>query len=145
MPALLAKRFGPSIFWAGLVGFLLGILFSITVWSTNRIVQLRANLPDEAGAVVDASPHLTLSISSPASGSVVSSDTVTISGTTSAPTVVVISGGSADAVIDSATNKFQTSYKLKEGENEVTITAVDSAGNEASSILNLLYSTEKLQ
>src|SRR2546429_2258977 len=109
MPALLAKRFGPSIFWAGLVGFLIGILFSITVWSTNRIVQLRANLPDEAGAVVDASPHLTLSISSPASGSLASSATGPIPGTTPAPTLVGIPRGSADAVNHSATHKLQTS------------------------------------
>jgi Glucodextranase, domain B len=142
MPEFLNRRFGPSIFWAGFVGFLIGILFSITVWSTNSIVQMRSSTPDEAGSINQTGSHLIINVTSPISGAVVRSDTITISGTTSAPTVVVISGGNADTVVDSGSNKFSTTYKLKEGENEVTVTAVDSAGDENSSILNVLYSKE---
>lgn len=140
MPAFLNRRFGPSIFWAGFVGFLIGILFSITVWSTNRILQTRTAVLDESGSLDQQGSHLSLTIASPTSGTIVNTDTVTVSGTTSAPTVVVISGGAEDFVTDSGSNKFSASYKLKEGENEITVTAVDASGNEATSVLNILYS-----
>ena len=142
MPTSFNKRFTPPIFWAGLVGFLLGILFSATIWSTNRIFQIRESILDENGTTTN---HIGLNITSPPTGTVVSSDAITLKGSTTKPAILVFSGGAQDAVLDPGNTKFQTSYKLQEGENEIQVTAVDGDGNEASTTLNVLYSTSNLQ
>lgn len=142
---MLNYRFGHHIFWAGFIGFLIGILFSFTVWAGNRVLQTRAQLTeDEAFYSNLATQALSLSLSSPADQAIVTSPTVTISGTTSSEAVILITGGSADLATDSS-GAFSISYTLLEGTNELTIEAVDADGRQATEKRTVFYTTEKLE
>lgn len=136
-------RFGHDIFWAGFVGFLLGILFSFTIWAGNRVIQTKALLIDDFETIFPIR-QFNLNLSEPTEATTVSQPVITISGTTSGEATVLISGGASDLVIDS-TGRFTTSYTLLEGENELTISAIGANGEQATTTRNIFYTTESLQ
>lgn len=138
------KRFDHTIFWAGFVGFLIGILFSFTVWAGNRILQTQALIADDA-AVYSASPKkLTLSITEPTDAAISTTGQVSITGTTSAPATVTVFGGSSDATADSS-GQFNLTYNLSEGENDLVVAAIDADGHEADTTRTIFYSKEAIQ
>ncbi len=79
----------------------------------------------------------------PADGASLSQAEVKISGKTGTEAIIVINGGSDDSVLQTAGGKFQTNYKLLEGENELTITAFDqNSGEILTTTRSLLYLSE---
>ena len=142
---MLNYRFGHHIFWAGFIGFLLGILFSFTVWAGNRVLQTREDLlEDETFYSNLTAKSLNLSLSSPAHESILSTASVTITGTTSSKAVVLITGGASDVTVDSD-GTFTLNYALLEGTNELTIEAVDADGRQASETRTVFYTKENLE
>lgn len=142
---MLNYRFGHHIFWAGFIGFLLGILFSFTVWAGNRVLQTRLQLTEDESFYTNlTSRTLSLSLSSPADQSILSVPTVTISGTTSSPAIILISGGAADQTVSSE-GTFSLNYTLLEGTNELTIEAVDADGRIDTETRTVFYTKENLQ
>jgi hypothetical protein len=144
MPAFFQRTFGHNIFWAGFVGFLLGILLSVAVWAGNRIIQTQSEIPPTTSLTNFLATPFDLIVSSPTDGDAVDVATITVSGTTSTPTTVVISGGSAEQVVDN-TGSFSTNYQLVEGENDLVVSAIDDNGNSAEQDLSVFYSSEGLQ
>lgn len=142
---MLNYRFGHHIFWAGFIGFLLGILFSFTVWAGNRVLQTRLQLTEDESFYTNlTSKTLSLSLSSPADQSILFAPTVTISGTTSSPSTILISGGASDQTVSSE-GTFSLSYTLLEGTNELTIEAVDADGRVDTETRTVFYTKENLQ
>lgn len=142
---MLNYRFGHHIFWAGFIGFLLGILFSFTVWAGNRVLQTRLQLTEDESFYTNLTSRiLSLSLSSPADQSILSVPTVTISGTTSSPATILISGGAADQTVSSE-GTFSLNYTLLEGTNELTIEAVDADGRIDTETRTVFYTKENLQ
>jgi hypothetical protein len=141
----LNRRFGHNIFFAGFVGFLIGILFSLTVWASNRVIQTKMQL-DEGDSFLSTliGNKFSLAITSPDEATTTNDSRVTISGTTSGKATVIISGGSSDVAIDSD-GSFTTSYQLVEGVNELTISAIDVDGHESTALRSVFYTTESLQ
>lgn len=142
---MLNYRFGHHIFWAGFIGFLLGILFSFTVWAGNRVLQTRSQLTEDESFYSNlAGKSLTLSLSSPADQAIVSSPAVTVSGTTSGKAVILITGGASDVTVESEGN-FSVSYMLLEGTNELTVEAIDADGRQDTETRTVFYTTENLE
>lgn len=141
--SLLQKRFGHNIFWSGFIGFLLGILFSFTIWAGNRVIQTKAELGDESNPITSLANPFNLSLSSPADAATVTDGTLSIAGATSASATVVITGGAGDIAVDS-NGQFATSYPLIEGENELTISAISSDGRQSTVTRNVFYTQETL-
>lgn len=142
---MLNYRFGHHIFWAGFIGFLLGILFSFTVWAGNRVLQTRLQLTEDESFYTNlTSRTLSLSLSSPADQSILSTPTVTVSGTTSSPATILISGGASDQTVQSE-GTFSLSYTLLEGTNELTIEAIDADGRVDTETRTVFYTKENLQ
>lgn len=141
----LNRRFGHHIFLAGLVGFLIGILFSVTVWATNRVIQTKLQLNQETSLIGNIfGTNLSLDLKTPAENTTVSQSSVTISGSTSTKATVLITGGASDIAVDSD-GSFSTTYQLVEGANELLISAIDANGREASTERSIFYTTESLE
>lgn len=77
-----------------------------------------------------------VSITSPASGTNVTSPTVAVTGTTEPGATVVVNG--VDASVD-ASGAFAVNVSLAEGANVITATATDAAGNAASARVTVTY------
>lgn len=136
-------RFEHNIFWAGFIGFLLGILFSFTVWAGNRVIQTKASLGDDSSIASQIFSTFNLSVATPPDGATVDSANLVITGTTTAKATVLISGGAADQTVDSD-GTFSVSYPLLEGENEISVSAISDDGRLATVIRNIFYTQEPL-
>lgn len=125
------------------MGFLLGILFSFTIWAGNRVIQTKAEIGDGFNQVTSVANPFNLSLTSPADAATVTEGTLAIAGATSANATVVITGGASDIAVDS-NGKFATNYPLLEGENELTISAISSDGRQSTITRNVFYTQETL-
>lgn len=135
--------FGHNIFWAGFIGFLLGILFSFTVWAGNRVLQTKASFVETEEAAL-LQPGFSITLNQPVDGAATNSSSVKVSGTTQGNATVLISGGVADTIIESD-GTFTTDYALVEGPNEITVTAISEDGRQAVTSRTVFYTTESLQ
>ncbi len=81
-----------------------------------------------------------LEISEPQDNSKTSKSDLTIKGTTDKE--ITIKANQMPVIVD-ATGKFQTTVRLKEGENKIEITATDDAGNEEKKTLTVTYQKDE--
>jgi hypothetical protein len=79
---------------------------------------------------------LVLQVEEPADESIVNASSITVRGTTTSGAVVSVNG--ALASVDS-NGAFQLTIALDEGPNVIEVVASDDAGNEAYSILSVIY------
>lgn len=135
--------FGHHIFWAGFIGFLLGILFSFTVWAGNRVLQTKASFVDTSETSLSI-PGFSLTLGQPVDGAATNSSSVKVSGATSTNAVVIISGGANETAVDSD-GRFSTDYALTEGPNDITVTAISDDGRQSATARTVFYTTESLQ
>jgi hypothetical protein len=102
---------------------------------TPSVSQKQSPSPTSAPTLVPSS-KITLTISSPASGSTVSSSSITVRGKTSASAEVFVNESETKA--DSNGN-FSVSMKLDEGDNYIIVIANDADGNVAEAELTVTY------
>ena len=77
--------------------------------------------------------------------SIAASNTVTVTGKTSAGSTIIITSEDAEKVVPvDATGNFTSVVDLISGYNTITVFAYDSAGNESSQSLTVTYSTAKI-
>jgi len=69
----------------------------------------------------------TLKVTTPKDGAETSNETIEVAGTTDVSATVEVNG----KPVDNELGKFSTTVTLKEGDNEIVVTATDAAGNEA--------------
>ena len=81
-----------------------------------------------------------LEISDPQDNSKTSKSEITIVGTTDKE--ITIKANQLPVIVD-ASGKFQTTVRLKEGENKIEITAVDDAGNSEKKTLTVTYQKDE--
>ncbi len=81
-----------------------------------------------------------LDISSPHDGDKVSSQDITVSGSTDKDVNITINDS---PVVISADQKFQYSLKLNEGENKIKVVATDIAGNQEIKEMTVTYKKEE--
>ncbi len=99
--------------------------------------------------VASATPHptdtskLSLTITNPQSESVTTKSLTTISGSTSPDATVMINTGSTDSVVTpSSSGAFSSDISLDDGENQITITAIATSGEEIQKIIIITSSKE---
>ena len=80
-----------------------------------------------------------LEVSSPSDNSKTNKEDVAITGTTDKEITILVNG---QPVIVDVDGKFVTSVRLKNGENKITISAEDVAGNEVQKTLTVTYSKD---
>ena len=91
---------------------------------------------------VTSSP-IFLNIERPVNESVSTIKTISLSGSTTVDATIIISTPSDDQVITpTQIGTFSTNIILDNGENSITITAVNAAGDEITKTIMVAYSTE---
>lgn len=98
-------------------------------------VPTRLSSPKPTDTLPPVRP-LVLQVEEPADESIVNTSSITVRGTTTPGAVVSVNG--ALASVDSK-GAFQLTITLDEGPNIIEVVASDDAGNEADSILSVIY------
>ncbi|OGY22058.1 MAG: hypothetical protein A2113_02485 [Candidatus Woykebacteria bacterium GWA1_44_8] len=88
---------------------------------------------------------LLLTISEPADGAFVGTETLTIKGSTGKDAVVAVVGGTEDTIVETSGGNFSASNKIAEGENELTVYAFDpTTGESTQTTLNVSFLNEEV-
>ncbi|OGY18296.1 MAG: hypothetical protein A2900_04615 [Candidatus Chisholmbacteria bacterium RIFCSPLOWO2_01_FULL_50_28] len=135
-----------------LVGIGIGILVAFGVYTARKAIKENKTKPPaevvETAPVPAESPEQTtqsLSISEPENNSLVDQDEITVAGVTSPNSVVTIIAEENEYLLTAdASGKFSTAVSLVGGANDLAITAFDSEGKKAETVLTIVYSTAKL-
>ncbi len=132
------------------IGFALGLIITFGIWTANQSFK---NLPQPSPkASVAPSPTPTnqqptnqLTISTPDDESLVSTGTVTLSGTTTPnATLLIVSENGEQTANANASGAFSLDVDLITGFNTITVYSYSTDGKEASKSLTITYSTAKI-
>ncbi len=131
------RRFGYDVFWAGIIGIVLGLFCSALVWYVqdgikSYFLAKSATLPFKETKI------LKLAISEPEDGLTSDVSTVKVKGTTTTAAKIILTGGVSDLVIDSD-EAFSADYELNEGENDISVVAFSDNGETSESSVSVLY------
>ncbi len=151
-----------EVFLAIIIGFGLGLIITYGIWIANKSLK---DLPKNTASKESSSPTtapnptssptdssnqtpssgINLSISSPENESLVTNNTVTITGTTTAGATIAILHEKGELLIEAdPSGNFSSDLVLEGGYNLITLTAHDSTGNQISKNLMLTYTTSKI-
>lgn len=143
-----------EILIAIVIGFILGLVITFGIWTANKSLQENNNEPqteeNESQPIVNENSQndeekMSLSITSPQDNSLLDQEEIEITGETSPLANIVILFEEGEKIIQAdEQGDFKETIELSGGANEITITAVDQDGNEASKALNLVYSTAQI-
>lgn len=130
-----------------ILGVGLGALVAFGIWRANLAFSPKKEAMETPGIETSATPepmqNTDLIITQPEESSVVNTDKVTIKGSaTPRSTVVVITAVDQSISEADQDGSFQQDVTLDSGPNEVKIVSYDPSGNESSQTLNLVYSTQ---
>lgn len=136
-------------------GFILGLLITFGIWTTNKALKPQTTEPlittiteTPSAPSLSTSPSpapLSLTVISPENNALFSQEKITVSGKTNPEAMVAIlySGGEKIVQAD-ADGNFSEEVSLNAGGNEITVTAFDGSGNEATVMINVSYSTAEI-
>jgi hypothetical protein len=141
-----------EVFVAVSVGFILGLLITFGVWTTNKNLSAptaKKSPPAPTLAVISPSPvpqtGIFLNVDVPVNETVQNSDAVKLSGKSLPGAVIAITyeNGEGIVVADSAGN-FSKEIKLDTGYNRFVLTAFDTKGSSATKNLLVTFTTSKI-
>jgi len=144
-----------EVLLAIIIGFGLGLVITFGIWQANKALKQVAPkqaLPpsqvqekEKAPSPTPPPPQISLTITSPEDNSIINKEKIDISGKTSSKATVVITYEEGEKIIEADENgNFTSEITLVGGANEITVSAYDEKGNEASKTLNLVYSTAEI-
>ena len=144
-----------EVLLAIIIGFSLGLAITFGVWKANKALkeaapkqQLLPSQVQEKEKIPSPTPvssQLNLLITSPEDNSIINKEKINVSGKTSPKATVVILYGEGEKIIEADENgNFTSEITLVGGANEITVSAYDQDGNEATKTLNLVYSTAEI-
>jgi Glucodextranase, domain B len=134
-------------FIAVLVGLLVaGIAFfiyqSTKTIPASKLPKITINVPSPT--ITLPPPTVTLSIDQPTDESIVTTRSITINGKTNPDATIVVNTATDDQVTTPTANgTFSLTVNIDDGENEITITAINAKGEEITKKLTITYSTEE--
>lgn len=134
-------------FIAVMVGLLVaGIAFfvyqSTKVIPSSKLPKITINSPSPT--VTLPPPTVILSIDQPLDESVTDKKSITVNGKTNPNATIIVNTASDDQVVKPATTgDFSITVPLNDGENQITLTAINDNGEEVTKQLTVTYSTEQ--
>jgi hypothetical protein len=144
-----------EVLLAIIIGFGLGLIITFGFWQANKALkevapkqQLPPQQAQEEEKALPPTPSaslLSLVITFPEDNSIINKEKINISGKTSSGATVIITYEEGEKIIEADENgNFSTEITLVGGANEITVSAYDEEGNEATKTLNLVYSTTEI-
>lgn len=116
---------------ASVIGFGLGLIAAIALWVVPRVLPAKAPKASPVPSVVattttsNSASRTPLTLSKPQDGEIVTTNSVTIEGKTSADALILVSSASSSAsVTPKEDGSFSTKFDLSEGGNQLVISAV---------------------
>ncbi|PIP53031.1 hypothetical protein COX08_03210 [Candidatus Beckwithbacteria bacterium CG23_combo_of_CG06-09_8_20_14_all_34_8] len=138
-----------EIFFAVIFGLIVGLVVTYGIYTANQALsQKQKSNPNLTNSLTpsplnDTEPELTLSVSSPQDGIVVSDPEVKVEGTTLPNAMVAIITDDNDLIVQADENGvFQQSMELIKGANTIKITVTDFNTTSLTKVIELVYSTE---
>jgi len=139
-----------EIFVAIILGLTVGLVVTYGVYTANQALSQKQNAVINNAAnsinptpVNDQEPALTLSVSNPEDGIVVSEPDIKVGGTTLPKAIVTIITDSDEIIVEADENGvFQEEIALVKGANTIEITATDLVSTSPTKTIQLVYSTE---
>ena len=108
--------------------------------SDNKAASTTSEIKEEeTSGVIENKGEISLEITSPEDGSVVTETSILIKGTTVAGADVFVNDAETKA---DANGEFKVNVVLEEGENEIFVVANDQAGNYAEASVTIILNTE---
>jgi len=139
-----------EILIAILIGFILGLIITFGIWTANKSLKnTQEEQPSTEGGISVSEPEkketLALEIIEPKNNSISDEEEITIKGNADPSTVITIIYQECEEIIEAdEEGNFEAEITLVGGANEIQISAFDEEGNEASKILNIIYSTAEI-
>lgn len=133
------------------LGALIGLAVAFGVWRANKAFMpptktdaaQTSQINDNKGDNDQKTAQRTLVVTSPETGSIVSTDKTTIQGSATAGSTVTIVSNEDEKIVTAAKDgTFSGELSLTGGPNEIKVTAFDKDGNSATVTLVVVYSTE---
>ncbi|MDP2632564.1 MAG: hypothetical protein Q8P25_02485 [Candidatus Curtissbacteria bacterium] len=130
-----------------ILGFALGLVITFGVWTANKALKDKdsQSTAEEVSPISQTTPTISpavfsLSILSPEDQSVQDKNKITLTGTTEPGSqVIIISQLEEDIVETDASGKFSSNLTLDTGTNQITVTAVNQDGDEATKNIDVVY------
>jgi len=142
----LTKQFGIEIFWAGVVGFVLGLIvsFLLTVLYQYAVISTEHPIvPFYYKDIIKAQmTPLTLELDLPDETVLTDIQVLTVHGTTSKNATVLTEGGAEAVSTESAHGRFTLNVPLSEGVNELTFSSYSEKGEVVQMSRTVIYSQE---
>ena len=140
-----------ELVWAIITGFGLGLIITYGFWSTRKALKPKPEklekpeLEKLETTPTPTLPPVSLTIDEPKDESIIDKEKVNLSGKSDPRAILAIFTEEGELIIEAdEEGRFQTEIKLVEGANEITVTAFDDEGNEASQSMTVVYSTAEL-
>lgn len=125
-----------------LIGALLGLVVAFGIWSANQALAPKV-LPSPPPTPEERAVQQGLIVTEPESGAVVSRDRITVRGSASLSSTVVILTNLNEIIAEVASDgSFNQEVELEGGPNEIKVVAYDGEGNREEITLIVVYSTE---
>jgi len=142
-----------EILIAIIIGFVLGLVITFGIWTANK--SLKEGTSTQSSQITENETNITpspqaeeklpLTIISPENNALVNQEKLEIVGKTSPKAMVAIVYEEGEKIIEAdEKGDFTMEITLVGGGNEINISAFDSQNNEASKILNIVYSTAEI-
>jgi len=138
-----------EIIIAILLGLIVGLVVTYGVYTANQAISKKQKPATANDAVLESTPsnekkvELTLSISSPQDGIVVSEPDIKVAGATLPNALVIILTDNEEFIVEADDNGvFQQEITLVKGANTIEITASDLVTTSLTETIQLVYSTE---
>ncbi|PIS09069.1 hypothetical protein COT75_03325 [Candidatus Beckwithbacteria bacterium CG10_big_fil_rev_8_21_14_0_10_34_10] len=134
------------------IGFVVGLIVTFGIYTANKAIKNRATdptpLPTNGASAPTPSPASTpnLEITEPENNLVVKKNKVTLSGKTDAKIAVAVLGeGFEDMVLSDEGGLFSVEVSLLSGANEIKVVALRKSGEKEEKVLNIVYTTAKIE
>ena len=127
---------------------MIGVLSASVFWSlrSNTISLSKTETPiskavQKTEENIKKTPVF-LTIDKPVNQSIISENTVLVSGKTNKGNVIIVSIGDTDETIFSENGEFKKEITLKEGINFINVSAIDMNGPSTKQNIQVVYETE---
>ncbi len=142
-----------EILIAIIIGFVLGLVITFGIWTANK--SLKEGTSTQSSQITENETNITpspqaeeklpLTIIFPENNALVNQEKLEIVGKTSPKAMVAIVYEEGEKIIEAdEKGDFTMEITLVGGGNEINISAFDSQNNEASKVLNIVYSTAEI-
>jgi len=136
-----------EVFFAILVGFIIGLLLTFGIWQANNAIktsrlgiQTKTAEPSEEPASEAKKPILT--ITSPADNYLSKEAKVSLKGSYAPNSQIAILNEKGEKVISTdESGLFETEINLITGENQIVINGFSKEGDEAKQVITVVYTT----